>query len=317
MTAFNSRDGGFFLTTVGRVQTPTLSIVVEREEKIRKHVARDYWEIQRDLRGRRPASTTASGSTRSGRRTRTTPERARRPRSGTSATRRPSPTRCAASRPRSPRKPSRARRRARLLYDLTTLQREANSRFGFSAKTTLSLAQALYEKHKVLTYPRTDSQRAARGLRRRRQAHDEDDLDRGPARPAARARRAREDGAEGGLRQAEQAHLRQRQGLGPLRHHPDAAGAAQPVRDRGQAVRHGRQALPGGVLPVGRVHGHDAHLDGQGGRQRAHVPDQRQGDGQAGLARRLRPRGAGGRRQPGGGRSRASWCAPRASTSTR
>ncbi len=38
MTAFNSRDGGFFLTTVGRVHTPTLSIVVEREEKIRKHV---------------------------------------------------------------------------------------------------------------------------------------------------------------------------------------------------------------------------------------------------------------------------------------
>ena len=46
MTAFNSRDGGFFLTTVGRVQTPTLSIVVEREEKIRKHVARDYWELR-------------------------------------------------------------------------------------------------------------------------------------------------------------------------------------------------------------------------------------------------------------------------------
>ena len=45
MTAFNSRDGGFFLTTVGRVQTPTLSVVVEREEKIRKFVSRDYWEI--------------------------------------------------------------------------------------------------------------------------------------------------------------------------------------------------------------------------------------------------------------------------------
>ncbi|HEX3890621.1 MAG TPA: DNA topoisomerase, partial [Verrucomicrobiae bacterium] len=43
------------------------------------------------------------------------------------------------------------------LYDLTTLQREANGRFGFSAKNTLGLAQALYEKHKVLTYPRTDS----------------------------------------------------------------------------------------------------------------------------------------------------------------
>ena len=44
-----------------------------------------------------------------------------------------------------------------LLYDLTSLQRDANSRFGFSAKNTLGLAQALYEKHKVLTYPRTDS----------------------------------------------------------------------------------------------------------------------------------------------------------------
>src|SRR4030095_2111562 len=46
---------------------------------------------------------------------------------------------------------------APLLYDLTSLQREANGRFGLSARTTLSLAQALYEKHKVLTYPRTDS----------------------------------------------------------------------------------------------------------------------------------------------------------------
>src|SRR5207248_6312999 len=44
-----------------------------------------------------------------------------------------------------------------LLFDLTSLQREANGRFGFSAKNTLGLAQALYEKHKVLTYPRTDA----------------------------------------------------------------------------------------------------------------------------------------------------------------
>src|SRR5437868_10180534 len=44
-----------------------------------------------------------------------------------------------------------------LLFDLTSLQRDANGRFGFSARTTLSLAQALYEKHKALTYPRTDS----------------------------------------------------------------------------------------------------------------------------------------------------------------
>src|SRR5258708_18869030 len=45
MTAFNSKTGGFHLTTVGRVQTPTLAILVEREEKIKKFVPRDYWEI--------------------------------------------------------------------------------------------------------------------------------------------------------------------------------------------------------------------------------------------------------------------------------
>src|SRR5258708_13742195 len=44
-----------------------------------------------------------------------------------------------------------------LLFDLTSLQREANGRFGFPARMTLSLAQALYESHKLLTYPRTDS----------------------------------------------------------------------------------------------------------------------------------------------------------------
>ena len=45
MTAFNSKSGGFHLTTVGRVQTPTLAILVDREEKIKKFVSRDYWEI--------------------------------------------------------------------------------------------------------------------------------------------------------------------------------------------------------------------------------------------------------------------------------
>src|SRR5207247_4538328 len=45
MTAFNSKTGGFHLTTVGRVQTLTLAVVVEREEKIKKFVSKDYWEI--------------------------------------------------------------------------------------------------------------------------------------------------------------------------------------------------------------------------------------------------------------------------------
>ena len=137
MTAFNSRDGGFFLTTVGRVQTPTLSIVVEREEKIRKHVSRDYWEIK--------ATFAAQAGEYDGKwfdpKWKKNPddaEAARRPPVERAPTRRPSPTRCAASRPASPKKPSPARRARPVLYDLTTLQREANSRFGFSAKTTLS-----------------------------------------------------------------------------------------------------------------------------------------------------------------------------------
>jgi DNA topoisomerase-3 len=50
MTAFNSKEGGFYKTPVGRVQTPTLAILVEREERIRKFVSRDYWEVEADFK---------------------------------------------------------------------------------------------------------------------------------------------------------------------------------------------------------------------------------------------------------------------------
>jgi DNA topoisomerase III len=155
MTAFNSRDGGFFLTTVGRVQTPTLSIVVEREEKIRKHVARDYWEVK--------ATFAAAAGAYEGKwfdakwkKDENDPER----RADRMWTRKEADAVADAVRGQTgvvteESKPS--TQSSPLLYDLTSLQREANGRFGFSAKTTLQLAQALYEKHKVLTYPRTDS----------------------------------------------------------------------------------------------------------------------------------------------------------------
>jgi DNA topoisomerase III len=154
MTAFNSRDGGFFLTTVGRVQTPTLSIVVEREEKIRKHVARDYWEVRATFDAQAgqyegkwfdPKFKKDDDAER--RADRLWNERDAQ--SIADAARGQPASVSEEAKPSSQSSP--------LLYDLTTLQREANSRFGFSAKTTLSLAQALYEKHKVLTYPRTDS----------------------------------------------------------------------------------------------------------------------------------------------------------------
>jgi DNA topoisomerase-3 len=154
MTAFNSRDGGFFLTTVGRVQTPTLSIVVEREEKIRKHVARDYWEVK--------ATFDAQAGQYEGKwfdpawKKNDDPER-RADRLWNAADAEAIAQACRGEPASVSEEAKPSTQSSPLLYDLTTLQREANSRFGFSAKTTLSIAQALYEKHKVLTYPRTDS----------------------------------------------------------------------------------------------------------------------------------------------------------------
>ena len=155
MTAFNSKSGGFHLTTVGRVQTPTLAIVVEREQRIRAFQPRDYWEVE--------ATFAASAGNYVGRwfdeafRKVEGDEHANAYRLWEQAQAEAIVARCTGktgvveeeSRPSTQLSP--------LLFDLTSLQREANGRFGFSARTTLQLAQALYERHKVLTYPRTDS----------------------------------------------------------------------------------------------------------------------------------------------------------------
>ncbi|MEO6182199.1 MAG: DNA topoisomerase III [Verrucomicrobiota bacterium] len=158
MTAFNSKTGGFHLTTVGRVQTPTLAIIVEREEKIKKFVAKDYWEIHGTFAaqageyvGRWFDEKFSRGDKKDGE-------------SDLKAERVWEAARAEAIRETCFGKPGMVTEESKpttqlspLLYDLTSLQREANGRFGFSAKNTLGLAQALYEKHKVLTYPRTDS----------------------------------------------------------------------------------------------------------------------------------------------------------------
>jgi len=155
MTAFNSKTGGFHLTTVGRVQTPTLAIVVERERKIRDFKSRDYWEVEADF-GAKAGNYTGKWFDESFK-GKQDDEHARADRLWEAA-------RAEAIKAATSGKPGIVSEEAKpetrlspLLFDLTSLQREANSRFGFSAKTTLGLAQALYEKHKVLTYPRTDS----------------------------------------------------------------------------------------------------------------------------------------------------------------
>ncbi len=157
MTAFNSKTGGFHLTTVGRVQTPTLALIVEREEKIRKFKPRSYWEVEANFhcqageyKGRWFDEKFSKGKGEED-------EHLRADRIWDEATAQRLRDKCL-GRPgivTEEAKPS--SQLSPLLYDLTSLQREANSRFGFSAKATLGLAQALYEKHKVLTYPRTDS----------------------------------------------------------------------------------------------------------------------------------------------------------------
>src|SRR5687768_10464298 len=154
MTAFNSKEGGFYLTTVGRVQTPTLAILVEREERIRAFTARDYWEVHARFgakAGEYPGRWFDPEFKRDDdteRRTERLWEEARAA-AVVAACEGQIGTVEEETKPTTQMSP--------LLFDLTSLQREANGRFGFSARTTLSIAQSLYERHKVLTYPRTDA----------------------------------------------------------------------------------------------------------------------------------------------------------------
>ncbi len=139
----SSFDGA---VSLGRVQTPTLALIARREEEIRAFKPEPYWtvdatfdaEAQRSYAGRfhagaQPRVGTAEeaeaivAAVRGGHGTITKLEKTKRS------------------------------EKAPLLYDLTSLQREANTRYGFSARRTLAAAQRCYEEHKVLTYPRTNS----------------------------------------------------------------------------------------------------------------------------------------------------------------
>ncbi len=154
MTAFNSKEGGFYKTTVGRVQTPTLVVLIEREEKIRAFKSRDYWEVHATFAakggqyGGRWFDTAFKKDEDPERRTERIWAKEDAERIVAACLGKPG-TVSEESKPTTQLSP--------LLFDLTSLQREANARFGFSARNTLAIAQALYERHKVLTYPRTDA----------------------------------------------------------------------------------------------------------------------------------------------------------------
>jgi DNA topoisomerase-3 len=142
----SSFDGA---VSLGRVQTPTLAIVARREEEIRAFKPEPYWLVDATFEptqgepGRRYEGRFHAGA---------------KPRLRTAAE---AEEIVAAVRDQAGEitklETSRKKERAPLLYDLTSLQRDANTRYGFSARRTLAAAQRLYEEHKALTYPRTNS----------------------------------------------------------------------------------------------------------------------------------------------------------------
>jgi DNA topoisomerase-3 len=143
------------VATVGRVQTPTLSIVLEREFAIRSFKPRNFWKVEGHfglaegtytgfLQREAPVNKEDSDDK---------PDRfwSADEAEGLLAKFNEAPGGLVVD------EKKRTRQSSGRLYDLTSLQREANGRYGFSAARTLQVAQSLYEKHKLLTYPRTDS----------------------------------------------------------------------------------------------------------------------------------------------------------------
>jgi DNA topoisomerase-3 len=141
----SSFDGA---VSLGRVQTPTLAIIARREEEIRAFVPEPYWLVDARFEPSDDSTRRYEGRFHAG----------AKPRLATEAE---ALAIVAAVRERSGEITKVEKREVTekppMLYDLTSLQRDANTRFGFSARRTLGAAQRLYEEHKALTYPRTNS----------------------------------------------------------------------------------------------------------------------------------------------------------------
>lgn len=155
LTCFRSRHGGFNITAAGRVQTPTLAILAKREMEIREFIPEPYAEVHADFsvaKGDYAGRWINESWKRDKEFPHSRPERIWK-KDDAEAIR----SRCDGKTGTVTEEQKPTKQASPQLYDLTTLQREASSRYGFSAKRTLQVAQALYEKYKMLTYPRTDS----------------------------------------------------------------------------------------------------------------------------------------------------------------
>ncbi|MEC8333598.1 MAG: DNA topoisomerase III [Verrucomicrobiota bacterium] len=151
LTCFRSRHGGFNITAAGRVQTPTLAILAKREREIGAFNSKEYWEVHADFSFSKGCYLGKWIDLNWKKNSEQTDERAERIWDKTVATK--IKDRCEGKQGSVSEEKKPTKQIAPQLYDLTTLQREA----PFTAKNTLSIAQVLYERHKMLTYPRTDS----------------------------------------------------------------------------------------------------------------------------------------------------------------
>lgn len=153
-TVMFGRRGGT-AATVGRVQTPTLTLVYNREKEIENFKPRPYWRVISEF-GIEEGPYSGTYQKPDFKKGSDEHDRIDRIWDKADAEKILAEVQAAGTASIEEEK-KRTRQAAPRLYDLTTLQREANGRFGFPAGMTLSIAQALYEKHKMLTYPRTDS----------------------------------------------------------------------------------------------------------------------------------------------------------------
>ncbi|HEY2537665.1 MAG TPA: DNA topoisomerase 3 [Solirubrobacteraceae bacterium] len=152
----SSFDGA---VSLGRVQTPTLAIVARREEEIKAFKPEPYWLVDATFAADPLAGAEANGDGEAGERVyRGRFHAGSKPRIASEAEAVAIVEACeGATATITKLEKKEQREKAPMLYDLTTLQREANTRYGFSAKRTLAAAQRCYEEHKALTYPRTNS----------------------------------------------------------------------------------------------------------------------------------------------------------------
>ncbi len=165
LTCRTREVGGDALWSVGRVQTPTLAMIVQRDLAIDAFVPASYWTVQAQFQTEagtvRARWFREEGAPAAGDADRVDPEAQDAPEGERLTTEAAAAALVAATLGASARV-AKVRKRTRrepppLLYDLTSLQRRANQRYGLSAQRTLEVAQALYEKHKLITYPRTDA----------------------------------------------------------------------------------------------------------------------------------------------------------------